>query len=158
MELEFYFDLEPTAKQSFKFRKVGKFMQKYTPQEQVMYEVRIRQMAQEYLAQHHPGFLPYKPNVPLRVTKLHYVFTPTGAIMNNKKKYQAMENGIWIIKTTKPDVTDNLNKPLFDALAGVVYFNDAQIAMTDGIVKYYGLKRGIYLTISDEFPINVMFN
>jgi Holliday junction resolvase RusA-like endonuclease len=157
MQYEFYFDLEPVAKQSTKFRRMGKFVNTYTPDEQVMYEVRIRQMAQEFLALNYPGFLPYKPNVPLRVTKLQYVFTPTGGIMNRKKYADAMQHGIKIIKVTKPDVTDNLNKPLFDALAGVVYFNDAQIWKTCEVEKFYGLKRGIYLAFSDEIPLDAMF-
>ena len=53
-------------------------------------------------------------------------------------------------KTTKPDITDNLAKMLFDCLEGIVYINDSQICEMYDVKKIYGFQPGIYLTIEGE--------
>lgn len=80
----------------------------------------------------------------LAVTKLHYVFFPIKSMP--KFKRLAIERGEIIFKNTKPDLTDNLNKGLFDALEDAkVIANDSQIVSLDNVKKYYGLKPRIEL-------------
>lgn len=50
-------------------------------------------------------------------------------IIKTMKAYdlKKLEEGITVYKTTKPDL-DNLEKPLFDSMQGIIYKNDSQIA------------------------------
>jgi Holliday junction resolvase RusA-like endonuclease len=41
-------------------------------------------------------------------------------------------------KVTKPDLQDNLNKPLFDALEGILWERDQNVVAMDDVKKYYG--------------------
>jgi Holliday junction resolvase RusA-like endonuclease len=78
------------------------------------------------------GFIPYDCPVAARI---EYVFPIPSSF--SKKQKEAVLRGKIIYKDTKPDLTDNLNKGLIDALAGIVYINDSRIASTTA-VKYYG--------------------
>ena len=51
----------------------------------------------------------------------------------------SIEAGEIVYKATKPDLTDNLNKGVFDALQGIIYANDSQIISMDNVKKIYGL-------------------
>lgn len=51
---------------------------------------------------------------------------------------KAIEAGELVYKATKPDLTDNLNKGVFDALQGIIYANDSQIISMDDVKKIYG--------------------
>ncbi len=83
-----------------------------------------------------------------RVTKLHFVFSPRKS--TKKQELQKIMNGELLPKTTKPDLTDNLKKGLFDALQGVLYANDSIIFEEAQTGKYYGRVPGIFLTIEGE--------
>ena len=50
-------------------------------------------------------------------------------------------------KNTKPDLTDNLNKGLFDALQDIVYTNDSRIVKITDTSKIYGIHPRTELTI-----------
>lgn len=50
-------------------------------------------------------------------------------------------------KTTKPDLQDNLNKALFDALEGVVWERDQNVVAMDNLKKYYSDTNRIILHI-----------
>ena len=66
-----------------------------------------------------------------------------------KAKYRHyIEDGGLIRKTTQPDVTDNLNKPIVDALQTRFYKNDAIISVSKS-EKYYGLKDEIIMEIKE---------
>jgi Holliday junction resolvase RusA-like endonuclease len=145
MTVSFYFDIEPQAKQSARFYARGKRVFSYQKGETVRYEETLAWMAQNQLP---PEFVMFDSKTPLCVDKLHFVFTPLKTF--TKKQNALIDAGCEIYKITKPDLPDNLSKALFDALAGIVYANDAQIASMNDVAKYYGKKRGIYLTITDE--------
>lgn len=52
-----------------------------------------------------------------------------------------------LFKHTKPDLHDNLNKALFDALEGVVWERDQNVVAMDDVKKYYGENDAIIIEI-----------
>lgn len=71
------------------------------------------------------------------LAKILYVFPlPSSASL---KKIEAVKNGKIIYKDTKPDVVDNLNKAVFDAMEKVVMINDSRVCDFSAR-KIYGLK------------------
>ncbi len=127
----------PMPKQSDRTRiakgKNGNYIAHYQPKGIVDEEERIRNIARAQIP------FDFRPStLPVKVTKLHYIFPmPTSFL---KKQVEYVKNGGIIRKTTKPDVTDNLNKLLFDALQGIIYVNDSQVTDMDNVRKYYGLE------------------
>ena len=79
------------------------------------------------------------------VLSLTYIFPPLKGF--SKKAMADIAVGRIHHKTTKPDITDNLAKMLFDCLEGIVYINDSQICEMHDVKKIYGFSPGIYLTI-----------
>lgn len=82
-----------------------------------------------------PDFKPLQGGVAVSVD---FVFPPLKSF--SKKKLAAIEAGAIVYKTTKPDITDNLSKMLFDAMEGLVYLNDSQVCVMYSVRKYYGFK------------------
>jgi Holliday junction resolvase RusA-like endonuclease len=78
------------------------------------------------------GFVPYDCPV---FAHIEYVFPIPSSF--SKKLKQSITDGKRVYKDTKPDLTDNLNKGLIDALAGIVYINDSRIVSIVAS-KYYG--------------------
>lgn len=52
-----------------------------------------------------------------------------------------------VYKHTKPDLHDNLNKALFDALEGIVWERDQNIVAMDNVRKYYASEDAIIINI-----------
>jgi len=126
----------PKPKQSAKFRAVkGKGKTFVTSYQKKEVKDAERNMAFDAKSQLPKGFIPY--DKPIGVNIL-YVFPMLRSF--SKKKKQAVENGEIIFKETKPDLTDNLNKGVFDALEGIVYVNDSRICEIGNARKIYGLK------------------
>ena len=71
---------------------------------------------------------------PIAVTKLHYIFYPP------KKYLTRIENKELVLNVSRPDMTDNLNKLVFDAMKKIVYVDDSQICVMDNLMKFYGLQ------------------
>lgn len=127
----------PKPKQSVRSRvaktKAGKmFVQHYQTNEIKQNE---RNLALDVKSQLPAGFSPYSG--PLHVKKLLYVFPPQKNW--TKTKLKQLESGAVFYRDVKPDLTDNLNKPLFDALQGIVFLNDSQIVTMSNVSKIYGL-------------------
>lgn len=74
-----------------------------------------------------------------------YVFPMLSSF--SKKDREFVKNGGIIYKDTKPDLHDNLNKALFDALEGIVYTNDSRVCKLKETQKIYGINPRIELTI-----------
>lgn len=87
------------------------------------------------------GFIPFSGPLEAHVT---YVFPPLKGMSKKDKEY--LEQGGFILKDTKPDVTDNLNKGLFDAMEKLLYENDSRIALFHSR-KVYGKEPKIILKI-----------
>lgn len=118
----------PQPKQSFRYTKKGI---KYKPAGVQQNENNIRAQVKAQLP---AGFKPFTG--PVVVTRLWFVFPPLKTV--KKADRIIIETGGHIPKTTKPDLTDNLSKGLYDAMEGVVYLNDSQVYSEDGKRKYYG--------------------
>jgi Holliday junction resolvase RusA-like endonuclease len=134
-ELHFVIPGEPFAKQSMRVaatkNKVGKtIIRKYKSKKVEKAESYFRVSALQQLPN---GFTPF--NEPLEVRAM-FVFPPLKTF--SKTKMRQLENGDVIYKHTKPDLTDNLMKGVFDALESIVYVNDSLIAKTQA-TKRYGL-------------------
>lgn len=124
----------PKPKQSARFRiiknKAGnQFISSYQNKSVKDSEANIGYTAIQQLPK---GFIPFDCPVSAYI---EYIFPmPAGF---NKIKIEAIRSGKKIYKETKPDLSDNLNKGLIDALAGIVYVNDSRIVSL-AAEKYYG--------------------
>ena len=133
---------EPKPKQSARFCKVGKFMRAYQTADVKRNEGDIRL---QIISQLPKGFEPFTGGVIIK--KLHYVFpVPKGF---SKSKLTAIQMGEIFYKTTKPDLTDNLSKGLFDAMQGIVFLNDSQVCSMDNVKKYYGIQPRVEIEIEE---------
>lgn len=91
-----------------------------------------------------PDFTMWKCN--LKVNSLTYIFPILKSFTKAKKNRIA--NGKVVYKGKRPDLTDNLNKGLFDALNGVIYKDDAQIVLMNDVKKIFGDEPRTVLDIS----------
>ncbi len=142
----------PKPKQSARFAyrptKDGKgFIHKYQKKEVVDNENNIKSIV---ILQLPEGFQPFSG--PIKINKLHYIFPPLKSF--KKSEISFIQTGGLIYKSTKPDLTDNLQKGLFDALEGIIFYNDSQVCWMDNVKKYYGLKPMIILEIEEINKFN----
>lgn len=163
MKIKLFIPGEPKPKQSARFRIAGKngakqFIQKYQSAEVKNDENNIRVSVTNQLPE---NFIPFSN--PVRVCKLHYIFPPLSnfpkrkldilgrqaAAMQSKNHISLAPEEDYIFKSTKPDLTDNLNKGLFDALEGIIFHNDSQVCDMQDVKKYYGLKPGIIIELEE---------
>jgi len=124
----------PQSKQSARFRIAKKksganFIMSYQKKSVKDTE---RNIAFDVKSQLEKGFVPY--NEPIAVEVL-FVFAPLKSW--SKKKIAELESGKIMYKETKPDLTDNLMKGLFDAMNGIVFIDDARICEVKS-KKIYG--------------------
>jgi Holliday junction resolvase RusA-like endonuclease len=133
---------EPKPKQSARFYKAGRFVKSYQTKDVKQNESNIRAQIIEQLPK---GFIPF--DKPIRVTKLHYVFPIPKSF--TKTKLRKIQMGGIIYKHTRPDLTDNLAKGLFDAMESVVFINDSLIVSLDDVKKYYGIQPRIEIELEE---------
>jgi len=139
---------EPFAKQSFRFAqmksKTGKtFMVKYQPKKVKDGERNLRAQIIQQLPK---SFIPFKESV--IVETCHFKFCPPKSF--SKKKQEAISLGAIVPKLTKPDLTDNLMKGLFDAMKGIVFSDDSIVWSVNGVRKFYSHRPGIDLVLEGE--------
>jgi Holliday junction resolvase RusA-like endonuclease len=134
----------PKPKQSARFRavknsKTGKtFVTSYQKKEVKDNEANI---AFEIKSQLPLDFIPFDVAIGVKIL---YVFPLLTSF--SKKQKESIANNEIIYKDTKPDLTDNLNKGLFDACEGILYTNDSRICKVES-TKIYGIKPRIELEI-----------
>lgn len=88
------------------------------------------------------GFYCIKADTPIHITRLHYVFEYPKSFPKYKK--DSMDP---VYKVTKPDLHDNLNKALFDALEGIIWERDQNVVAMDDVKKYYSTTDQIIMHI-----------
>jgi len=96
---------------------------------------------------------------PVIVAELRFQFPPTASLP--KKVRDKLAIGYDYPKTTKPDLTDNLQKGLFDAMEGLVFVNDSRIFEVFRCQKVYTNNPGIkiLLMLLDESEVyDYVFN
>lgn len=130
-KLRFEITGEPRPKQSARFYHTGAFIRSYQKQSVKNEESNVKM---QVISQLPADFKIIRG--PIRVTRLHYVFAPIKSL--KKSEMKAIEAGELVYKATKPDLTDNLNKGVFDALQGIIYANDSQVISMDDVKKIYG--------------------
>ena len=54
---------------------------------------------------------------------------------------------VW--KITNPDIQDNLNKMVFDAMEKIVYTDDSRVVWLQDFKKYYGLTPQIIIELEE---------
>lgn len=114
----------------------GKF---YQPKKVADYKSQIQQVVREQLPD---DFCVIKADTEIHVKLLHYVFKYPKSMP--KYKREARER---IYKYTKPDLHDNLNKALFDALEGVIWERDQNVVSINNLKKYYDKEDKIIIKI-----------
>lgn len=125
----------PESKQSARFRAIktgdGKsFIQSYQSKKVKDNERNIKFDVKKQLPE---GFMPYDMAIGCKVL---FVFPPLKSW--SKKKIAELDSGITIHKDTKPDLTDNLMKGLFDAMQGIIFTDDSRVCKVESS-KIYGI-------------------
>jgi len=138
-------DCIPKVKQSTRFRAyIDKESGKakgfaYQTNEIKKDSLNIRAQIQSQLPK---GFKVIDSPMEVRVNYIHKL--PKTAL--NKFK-AAIKEAIPVYKDTSPDLNDNLNKGLFDAMQGIVFTNDSKIIILSGLTKVYGEEDKTEITI-----------
>lgn len=139
LHVMFNVDCNPVGKQRPKFRKIGNFVQTYTPKKTVDFEQQVRKAAEKAMG----GMEPLETPVAL------YCYVRLGVYKTySKKRLEACLNGLE--RPKKPDL-DNVVKAVQDALNGVIYKDDAQIVSLHA-TKKYDMNPGIEILVKEELP------
>jgi Holliday junction resolvase RusA-like endonuclease len=123
----------PRPKQSFRFgynKYIGRVV-KYQDKKVKAEEANIRSQIANSLPS---DFRMYTDAV--KINRIVFVFPPLGNFP--QWKLRLMDDGTEIYKTTSPDLTDNLQKGLIDAMKGLVFSDDAIICTCGQVKKVYG--------------------
>ena len=143
----------PRPKQSARFRAItganGKaFVTSYQKKEVKDNEANI---AYTVIQQLEKGFQPFDEGVSMY---MQYIFPPPAAF--NKKKMEQLKTGKIFYNETKPDLTDNLNKGLVDAMAGILYTNDSRV-VTMYAEKIYGMTPKTIIWVCASLQGNALY-
>jgi len=143
VELTFEILGTPLAKQSMKFTKGGV---RYQPKQVTQNAENIKSQVISQLPES------FKIIANPVVVDAIFIFPPLKSF--NKKMKQHIDNGGYIIKSTKPDL-DNLEKAINDALEGIVFLNDSQVCKVRKL-KYYGNTPQVRIRVTEvtELLIN----
>jgi len=125
MKMNLEIPIRPTPHQSVRFTKGG-FA--YQPKKIIEYKSKIVEVVREQLPD---DFCIIGGGTFIHITKLHYVFKYPQSF--SKKKRTELD-----YKPSRPDLHDNLNKALFDALEGLLFERDQDVVSMDNLKKYYG--------------------
>lgn len=117
----------PVGKGRPKFSTVNGHAVAYTPKKTANYETLVKLSYQQQCG----DCKPYEKDVPLIAT-IHAYFPIPKSV--SKRKREIMQGGL-VPHTKKPDA-DNLAKAVLDALNGIAYQDDSQIAALR-VTKYY---------------------
>jgi len=135
MKIKLEFDVKPMAKQSFRTTRTG---QKYLDASVIKYRKAIRNMAILQMRKQKAEKIEGAVNM-----NIVYSFRRPKSL--NKKERNEIDSGKSIPKTTKPDI-DNLTKAILDALNGIAWKDDAQVAQIN-IQKIWSTKDQIEIEI-----------
>lgn len=117
----------PVGKGRPKFSTVNGHAAAYTPAKTANYETLVKLSYQQQCG----DCKPYEKDVPL-VATIHAYFPIPKSV--SKRKREIMQGGL-VPHTKKPDA-DNLAKAVLDALNGIAFYDDSQVASLR-VAKYY---------------------
>ena len=135
--MKLIFNTIPLAVQSCRFTRTGI---KYQPKENLSYKAQLR-----FLAEQQIGADFRLLENPLKV-QVEFIFPELKSFSKSLKK--RISEGAIVYKDTKPDLHDNLCKATFDALTGIVWKDDSQVAELSSR-KYYGIKPQIIIEVNE---------
>jgi len=137
---------QPMSKQSVRQgrTKAGKSIF-YQP---AKYKIRSKDYYYQIIKQLPEDFQMFEKKV--YIEKLKFCFQPLAAHKRSKKISAFLAFGGEIEKTTKPDLSDNLKKLLFDTFGGVVFKDDSLICKENNVSKVYAITAKIEIEISGE--------
>ena len=131
----------PKSVQSVRFAARSGYIRTFQPKAQKEWKRAVKMAVSEQLP---VGWHPFG-KVPLWV-QVTYVFPPLKSF--NKADKAVIDGGGIIYKDTRPDVNDNLNKGLFDALTGVLWEDDGRV-VSSHVDKVYGKETGILISVGE---------
>lgn len=134
MRIKLVFPGVPQAVQSMRVANIGGFIRKFQPKAQTDWKNYIRLSAQQQLPD---GFKQFEG--PVRLVSALFVFPPLKSW--SKRKQAKLAAGGILLKTSTPDVCDNLLKGVIDATCrkgGPVMIDDSQICEVGHTRKIYG--------------------
>ena len=134
--VELFIDVEPKPVQSVRYAARAGYVQTFQPKKQKEWKARVKTAVQQQLP---VGWKSFDDDSFIAVQVL-YVFEPVSTLKKADKQY--IESGGYVWKNKKPDVNDNLNKGLFDALTGVLWADDSRVVHAEAS-KVYGKKSGM---------------
>ena len=136
--------VEPLAVQSVRVSKFGL----YQPASVKKWKKLVAEHArQQFLWEPYSG--------PLEVTYAEYVFQLPKSV--SKKIRARVESGDTFYMDRRGDLMDNLNKATMDALAGIIFTDDANIVRCGGLRKVYGTEPKITITFQNlEGKVNLI--
>lgn len=134
MKINLEIPLRAVPHQSVRMTRSG---HSYQPKRVVDYKDAVEEMVRSQLPDH---FSIIPKGTPIAISKLHYQFEIPKS-WSKKKKAEAH----WM--TSRPDLHDNLNKALFDALEGVVWEADQNVVSMNNLQKTYGEINNITIEI-----------
>lgn len=127
--------IRPVPHQSVRMTRTG---HAYQPKKIIDYKDEIKEIVGQQLPD---DFVVIPNGTPIRIDKLHYYFE-TPKSWSKKKKAETL----WMVN--KPDLHDNLNKALFDALEGLVWESDHNVCEMNDLRKNYAPESFILIEIS----------
>ena len=127
MSISFTVIGNPVGKGRPKFSTVNGHAVAYTPKKTANYETLVKLSYQQQCG----DCKPFDKDLPLTATITAYFPIPKSV---SKRKREIMQGGL-VPHTKKPDA-DNLAKAVLDALNGIAYQDDSQIAALR-VTKYY---------------------
>ena len=128
----------PVAKGRPRFKRVGNFVQTYTPNKTATWEETVRQAAKNAMGTTDLLETP--------VTMALYFRLPMPQSWSKKRKEGALKG--LEAPTKKPD-WDNLGKAVSDALNGVVYKDDS-LVVSAHVKKVYSAVPGVDIYVSED--------
>lgn len=133
----FSVDGYPVGKQRARHRRVGNFVQTYTPAKTVDYEARIREAGRKAMGTQEP----------LETPMTMFLYIRTGIPKSySKKRREACLSGDE--KPAKKPDSSNILKAVEDGLNGVVYVDDCQI-INHHISKVYASESGVDIVLKE---------
>ena len=136
--ITFSVDGIPVAKGRPRFKRVGNFVQTYTPNKTATWEETVKQAAKNAMGSTDLLETP--------VTMALYFRLPMPQSWSKKRKEGALKG--LEAPTKKPD-WDNLGKAVSDALNGVIFKDDSQIVSAH-VKKTYSAVPGVDIYVSED--------
>ena len=143
MKVDIFYPINPKPIQSTKFARMGKFTKTYQPKNNAEYKGQLRHLAKIYMEENGLDII----SGAVRIILVEYRFSPPKSF--SKRKVSSLALGNTIYKETRPDLMDNLNKGLFDAMQSVLYVDDGLIVESLMTRKIYSLNPGIHLILEE---------